>query len=161
MPESTLAIISFLKIVFIAIFSLFYSLGGTEINGKGRKWIRRYIGPLWMLGGVVLFGKLQGVFEWWHLLYPILLSAALHIGYGGTDDTIIKIRKRAIYGLAIGVSSLPLLFNSHLWVLYGVHVFLCVSMSVLLGVINPTRSARDEESLIAAFSSVLPLFLIA
>lgn len=156
MNEYTLQAIAALKICWVAGFAMLYGMGGIS-----NKWLRRFVGPAWMMIGIYLFGVWQGAFEWWHLAYPVLLSLALTIGYGGTDDTLVKIRKRAIYGLAIAVSAVPLLFPSHLWVLFGFHVFLCVSASVLLGVVNPTKSARDEESLIAAFSSIIPLFLIA
>lgn len=155
MSEYHLQFIAFGKIVWSAVFSLFYGLGGVS-----NKWIRRFIGPLWMGVGVALFSNLQGKFEWWLLAYPALLCAALHIGYGGTDETSVKIRKRLVYGLAIGVSALPLGFSSGLWILFGFHLMVCMSVSVLLGVWNITDSARSEESLIAALSSILPLFLI-
>lgn len=75
-------------------------------------------------------------------------------------NVLYKIRKRAIYGLAIAVASLPLAVISGLWLLYCIHAVVCVSMSVLLGVFSPTDSARSEETLISCFSVVLPLFLI-
>lgn len=110
--------------------------------------------------GLWMFASFQGTFNAWGLLYAPLLSLSLHLGYGG-ESTGVKVRKRLLYGLAIAVSAFPLAVISGLWLLYGIHVAICVSMSVLLGVFNPTDSARSEETLIACFTSVLPLFLIA
>lgn len=156
MTEPNIQYLAAGKILWCGFYCLFYGLGGTEGFGK---WIRRYVGPLWMGCGLWMFASFQGTFNAWQLLYPLLLSASLHIGYGG-DDTSTKIRKRFIYGLAIAIAALPLAVISGLWLLYSIHVVVCVSMSVLLGVFNPTDSARSEETLIACFSSVLPLFLI-
>ena len=155
MSEYTLQIIASLKIVWVAVGSLFYGLGGIS-----NKWIRRFILPLWMGIGIWVFGHWQGSFQYWHLCYSGLLCASLHIGYGGTDNVWIKIRKRSIYGLCLGVSALPLCFGSGMWLLFSAHVGLCIATSVFLGVANPTGNARSEESLIAVLSTVLILFLI-
>lgn len=155
MSEYTLQIMSSLKIVWVAISSLQYGLGGIS-----NKWIRRFILPVWMGLGIWVFGTWSGTFSLLQLLYVPLLCASLHFGYGGTDNVWIKIRKRAIYGLALGVSAVPICIVSSLWWLFAIHVGCCIMGSVLLGVFNKTRSARDEESLIAAFSTVLVLFLI-
>ena len=155
MNEYPLQFIAFGKIVWVAVFALLYGIGGIS----GKYW-RRYVGAFWMGLGVALFGIMQGMFQWWHLVYPILLSASLSIGYGvNTNDIIAKIRKRAVYGLALGISAVPLLFNSHLLVLFGFHVLLCMSASIVLGAFNPVN-ARSEETLIAILSTVLILFLI-
>jgi hypothetical protein len=156
MSENTLALIAFLKIVFVACFSYLYSLGGTKGWGK---WIRRYLGAVWMGLVVWTFANWQGTFNYLQLLYPLLLCFSLHLGYGGTDNVWIKVRKRSIYGLALGISALPLVLISGLWVLFAFHCVLCIASSVLLGVFNPVH-ARSEESLIAVLSTVLVLFLI-
>lgn len=154
--EYKLQFIAFGKTLWICVFALLYGIGGIS-----KKWIRRFLGPLWMLGGVVLFSKIQGVFQWWILLYPVLLCASLHLGYGGTDNVWIKVRKRAIYGLALGVSAFPLCFNSHLWGLFFFHCCLCVVASIFYGVINPFRNnARAEETVLALFLTIIPMFLI-
>lgn len=154
MNEQTLQLIASLKIVWVALFSYFYGLGGIN-----HKWLRRFLGAFWMGVGAVTFGCWQGVFQWWHLIYPVLSCMALHLGYGG-DRVVIKISKRFIYGLCLGIAALPLCFNSGLWVLFGFHVALCISASVVFGVVNPTREARSEETIIASLSTIIPLFLI-
>ena len=198
MSEYTLQAIASLKVCWVGVGSLLYGIGGTEINGKGRKWIRRFILPLWMGLGIWTFGVWTGSFTLIQLLYVPLLSASLHCGYGGTNDVLVKIRKRFIYGLCLGISALPLLFsdrfikyavdiiknlpnilndgfdhgdflmginayhftiNSGMLVLFAFHIALCVTSSVLLGVFNPTKNARSEESLICVLSTVSVLFL--
>lgn len=154
MNEYPLQFIASGKIFWSGVACMLYGLGGIS-----NKWIRRLVMSFWMGCGLLMFAKLQGTFNAWQLLYPPLLCASLHLGYGG-DNVKRKIIRRSIYGLAIAVSALPLAIISGLWILYSIHAFLCVSMSVLLGVFNPTDSARSEETLIACFSSVLPLFLI-
>lgn len=157
MSESTLAFIAFLKLIFVACGAYLYSLGGTQGFGK---WIRRFILPVWMGVGIWIFGQWQGSFQYWHVCYSGLLCGALHLGYGGTDDVFVKLRKRAIYGAALGVSAIPLCISSHLWWLFAIHVGCCVMGSVLLGVYNPSRNARSEETLIAVLSTLFVLFLI-
>lgn len=154
MTEYTLQIIASLKIVWVAVGSLFYGLGGIS-----NKWIRRFILPLWMGIGIWVFGHWQGSFQYWHLCYSGLLCGSLHLGYG-SDEVAIKIRKRAIYGLCLGVSAIPIVFSSGLWVLFGIHVAICIASSVILGVFNPTKNARSEETIIAVLSTVLVLFLV-
>lgn len=155
MNEYTLQAISSLKIVWVAFASLLYGAGGIS-----NKWLRRFLMPLWMGLGIWVFGIWTGSFSPWSLLYVPLCCASLHLGYSGNDGKITtKIRKRASYGLCLGIAALPICIISHLWILFAFHVGLCVSASVLLGTINPTRNARAEETLIAVLSTVLVLFL--
>lgn len=154
MSEYTLQFIAFGKILWVAVFSLLYGLGGVS-----NKWIRRYIGPAWMTLGVFVFSKITNSFHFWYLAYGILLMGALHLGYGG-DDVGTKIRKRSIYGLALGISAAPLLIGNANYILFGCHLGLCCFVSIVFGVFNPTRNAREEEGLIAFLSTLLVLFLI-
>lgn len=155
MSEYLLQYISSLKILFISVGSLLYGIGGIS-----NKWIRRFILPLWMGLGIWGFGTWTGTFSPLQLLYVPLLCASLHLGYGGTDNVWVKIRKRSIYGLAIGVSAIPICIVSSMWWLFAIHVGCCVMGSVFLGVYNPSRNARSEETIIAVLSTLLVLFLI-
>ncbi len=123
------------------------------------KWLRRFVGAFWIGLGVYGFSQWAQSFHVWYLLYPFLLCASLHIGYGGSDVKT-KIRKRFIYGIALGIAALPLCFGNGLWYLFGLHCLLCITASCFLGVVNPTKNARSEETLIATLSTVIPLFLI-
>lgn len=155
MSEYQLQIMAFAKVIWAGVFSLLYGLGGIS-----NKWLRRYVGAFWMGGGLWVFGAWKGSFSPLLLLYAPLLCASLHLGYGGTNNVFVKIRKRAVYGIALGVSAMPICFVSGMWALFGLHCFLCFMASVLLGVFNFSGSARDEETLIATLSTMLVLFLI-
>lgn len=154
MSENTLQVISIFKLLWIVGFTAFYGFGGIS-----NKWLRRFVGSFWMGIGIYGFSSWLHTFHLWYLLYPILLCASLHIGYGA--DTIgKKILRRSIYGFAVGISAIPLLFGNYNYLLFIYHVILCVLSSVLLGAFNPTKNARDEESLIATLSTVCVLYLI-
>jgi len=152
--EYKLQFISSGKVAWLSVLSLCYGLGGIK-----QKWIRRFLGALWIAIGIFLFAKIQGYFKWWVMFYPALFCAALHLGYGA-EETLGKIKRRALYGFAFGISAIPLVINSHLWVLFAFHCVVALSASVVLGVFNPTRSARDEETLVAVFLTIIPMFLI-
>ena len=143
------------KLLWVVVFASLYGFGGIK-----NKWKRRYLAPFWMGCGIWLFSFLTHSWHWWYLLYPLLLCGFLHIGYGGSDDTLVKLRKRAIYGLCLGIAALPLVFGNYLWLLFVFHCVLCVASSVVFGVWNPFKNARSEESAIALLSTVLVLFLI-
>lgn len=155
MSEIVLQIIAFLKIIWVAVFALLYGLGG--ISGK---WKRRFIGPVWLMLGIFVFSKWTLNWSYWYLIYLPLLIASLHIGYGGTNVTAVKVRKRALYGLALGIAPASLAILNTAWVMWGLHIVLCVSTSVILGVLNPTKNARNEETLIALMSAILPIYFI-
>lgn len=156
MTETTLNLIAFLKLLTVSVFALFYSLGGTA--GSGGKWIRRFIGPAWMMAGIFVFSKWQSSWSYWYLFYWLALTGSLHLGYGA-DETGEKIKRRAMYGIVLGISALPLAIVTHAWLLFGFHLALCVGSSVILGVWNPLQ-ARAEESVIGFLSTILVLFMI-
>lgn len=157
MNEVHLQILASLKIAWIAVFSLFYGLGG--VSGK---WKRRFVGAAWMMLGVVIFSSITKNFHFWYLAYLPLLIGALHVGYGdkGTNSKAFKFKRRSITGLCLALAPLALSFGNGLWGLYACHVFLCIASSSVLGVYNPAKNARDEETLIATLSCVIPLFLV-
>ena len=83
MSETNLQYLATGKILWCGFYCLFYGLGGAEGFGKG---VGRYVGPLWMGCGLLMFAKLQGTFNGWQLLYPVLLCLSLHLGYSGDKD---------------------------------------------------------------------------
>lgn len=154
MNETNIQLIASLKIIWIAVFSFFYGWGG--ISGK---WKRRYLGAAWAQGGVVLFSMITSDWNWWYLTWGPALIGALTLGYGG-DTLAVKLKKRALYGLAVGISPLALaIVNATFWLL-GLHVFLCVLISVALGVFNITKNARSEETVIGTTAVFLPMFMV-
>ncbi len=153
MNEMTLQLIAGLKLVWIAVFAYLYGRGG--INSK---WIRRYLGALFLTLGICLFSLWQGQFSWLYLISLPLLISSLSIGYGAQLFTV-KLLKRSRYGLLISLSALPITIVQGTWLFFGLYTALCITMSVVLGVFNIANSAREEESLIG-MTIGLNLFLI-
>jgi len=154
MSELTLQLLAFFKVIDVAEFGLFYGLGGMI-----KKEIKRVGGPIWIAISISIIGFIQKTISLWYFLYPILLMASLCIGYGA-EEKKEKLKKRALYGLALGISALPVVVITSRWFLFGFHLILCLGASILLGVYNPLRNARDEETLIASLSVILPIFMI-
>ena len=155
MSEHGVQLIASLKIAWIAVFSYLYGEGG--ISGK---WKRRLVGAVWMMLGIWVFSIWQKTWHNWYLLSLPIIIGGLFNGYGGVTKTWDKVRRRSIYGVLLGLTGLPLVAFSGLWVLFGFSVCLAVVSSVLLGAWNPTKSARDEETLIASLTFIFTLFLI-
>lgn len=150
--EYQLSVLTGGKLLWVGGFAVLYGLGG--MNGK---WKRRIIGPLWLGTGVVLSSLVEGYFSWWLLLYPPMLYGALSMGYGA-DKLSDKLRRRALCGLLLGIAALPVAFVTANWLLFSLHIFLCILFSTILGAFNPT-SAREEESLIGTATGLLPMFM--
>jgi hypothetical protein len=82
-----------------------FAAGGTDLNGKGHKWLRRFVMPIG-LGCASLISS-----SWYQALaYAVLLSAVLHIGYG---DRCSWTRRIAIF---IGYGAVSLVFGWSYWV---------------------------------------------
>lgn len=74
-----------------------FAAGGTDLNGKGYKWLRRFILPAGLSGIALLFST------WWACLaYTVTLSAFLHLGYGSRCSWL----KRALIFIGYGFSAL-------------------------------------------------------
>jgi len=153
-PEPTLQLIAFLKLIVVAVFGLLYGLGG--MSGK---WKRRYVGPA--LYGLAIWGftTWTNTFNVLSLLSPLLLCAALHLGYGG-NTTSEKIKRRAIAGSAAGCAGIPLFIAFSATGLLFLHIAVCTAISIVAGVWNETSSARTEETLIGAMYVLIPLLTI-
>ena len=154
MNEQTLQLISSLKIVWIAIFSYLYGLGGIS-----NKWLRRFIGSAWLMLGIYVFSSWCSTWNIWYLLFLPLSIGALSNGYGA-ETFSRKVFKRGLYGLFIGLCALPIVVISHFWVLFAFSCCLAIVSSILFGVYNPTKNAREEETLIATLGFILTLFLL-
>ena len=154
MSELTLQFLAFFKVIAVAVFGLFYGLGGMI-----KKSIRRIGGPVWIAISILIISSIQKTISLWYFLYPILLMGSLCIGYGAERKSE-KIKKRALYGLALGVSAIPIAIITSKWLLFGFHLILCIGANVLFGVCNPLRNARDEETLIGILSVIIPIFMV-
>jgi hypothetical protein len=154
MTENTLQWIAFLKLISVAIYSLFYGFGG--ISGK---WKRRYIGSAYLTLLIVGFSVWMQTFSWYYLLTFPLLVASTSIGYGA-DTTMEKVVKRSYCGLAYAFSTVPVFIVKMNWELFILHILLCLITSIVLGVRNPFDNARAEESAIGFMIGFLPILAI-
>jgi hypothetical protein len=140
------------RLLWVCGFALLYAWGGMEM-----KWLRRFIAPLWLGGGMYLFTR-----NWKSLLQIPLLIGSLHLGYGASAIWE-KIIKRAVYGFAAGISSVTHIFSyldnlKQFMVPFLLNVGLCITVSVVLGVFNPFN-ARAEELIIGFFIGFLSMFM--
>lgn len=153
MSEILLQWITWIKLVVISLFALFYGLGGMD-----GKWKRRFVAPAIYILALIVFSLVQKTFSFYYLICLPLMIGGLCLGYGA-ENTGMKIFKRILCGVAISLAFLPVAIINHSWVLYPLHCILSTSFPVLLGVLNPVQ-AREEESLIATSYVLLPIFMI-
>ena len=153
MNEHLLQLLALGRLLGITAFAAFYAYGG--INHKP---LRRYYGTLLLTGLYCLFSALEGTFSWFYLMCYPLLIAATSIGYGA-DSTGMKIWKRFYCGAAYSCAMLPIAFVTQNWTMFALHTFLCLTMSITLGVINPVN-ARKEETMIGTTIGLIPLFTV-
>jgi len=151
MSEVTLQWVQVLKLLTLAGFSTLYGFGG--ISGK---WKRRIIGSLLLTSAIVGFTLWMHSFNWWLLLCALLYFGSLSLGYGA-DNLNEKLIKRSLFGLANSLACLPLAIIQSAWLILGLHIVLVTSISVVLGVWNPTKSARAEETIIGFSIGFFPL----
>ena len=140
-----------LKFALIGVFVLCYLIGGRKW-----KWVRRILGSAIFGLGLVLFSLWQRCFSYYLLSYPILLFAALSLGYGG-DSNWEKIRRRFIYGLCVGLSCLPVVIIYQRWGMGAIQVVQSILASIICGVANHVipgfdMTAVEEEGIIAVAS---------
>ncbi len=153
MSEGVLQLIAFLKLIVVAFIALLYGLGGM----KG-KWKRRYVASFIIVAAICLFSLWEGTFSLWYLLsYPLYIGA-FSIGYGA-QSVGDKLIKRSRYAAAIAIASLPIAIVNAAWLMWGVHLGVCLLVIVPFGVWNPTY-ARNEETIFGAVSALLPLYMI-
>jgi uncharacterized membrane protein len=151
MTESTLQLISFLKLIVVAVCGLLYGLGGM----KG-KYKRRYVMPVVFGLAITGFTIWTNSFHWAYLLCVPLFFGSLSLGYGASS-TPDKIKKRAIAGAAAACSALPIFVVTQAWTLLFLHILVATSTSIIAGTWNQTQSARAEETLIGASYVLIPI----
>ena len=52
------------RILWVVVFALFYALGGIQF-----KWIRRFVAPVWLGGGLYLFSR-----DWWKVFQIVFIE---------------------------------------------------------------------------------------
>ena len=151
--EYKLQIKVFIKLLWVCGFALLYGLGGVEY-----KWLRRFIAPLWLGGGMYLFSR-----DWRVFLQMPLLMFSLSLGYGAANFWL-KVWKRLLFGFANGFTNITHLFDQNFnkkrfWTLFVLAITITPVVYIVLGVINPV-SARAEELLLGFFIAIWPMFIV-
>lgn len=155
MTEWTIGWLATARLLLIVAFATLYWIGGRK-----RKWIRRIAGGLLISVGTIGFTVLLHTFNPWHLLAIPAYPGALTLGYGGST-TPVKLRRRLIFGVAVGACSLifalPLGLKATLAAIF--QIVLAIQGSVVLGLLNPFKAA-EEEVVIATLSVALVPFIV-
>jgi hypothetical protein len=141
------------KFAWVVVFALLYALGGIHF-----KWIRRFIAPVWLGGGMYLFSR-----DWRVFLQVPLQFGALSMGYGA-DMFWEKIGRRLLFGFANGFTNITHLFDKNFdkkrfWTLFGIAIIANPLLIAVLGAINPVV-ARAEEMIIGFLIGVWSIFII-
>ena len=153
MTESTLMLLLIGKLLLVSAFAWLYALGGRS----DKVW-RRFVGGVLFPLGVCGIAYLSHSFSVLMLLACLSYPFALSQGYGG-DSLAEKFKRRSLYGVLLGLASLPFFLVTGNWILGVLQIFLAVICSLVLGIVNPTN-AVDEEALIASGSVLLVPFMV-
>ena len=133
------------RLLWVVVFALLYAWGGMEM-----KWLRRFLAPIWLCGGMYLFSRNWKVF----LQLPLMVFGFTK-GYGAVS-VWDKIVKRATVGLLVGGSPLWLALAKR-WKFYLFNTLLVISAYVVFGVWGPFFSARIEETVIGFLAGFLSM----
>lgn len=141
------------KFLWVVVFALLYALGGINF-----KWIRRFIAPVWLGGGMYLFSR-----DWRVFIQVPFQMFTLSLGYGA-DTLWSKIGKRLIFGFANGFTNITHLFDKgfdkrRFWTLFGLAIIVNPVVIAVLGAINPVV-ARAEEMIIGFMIGLWSIFII-
>lgn len=147
-----------LAVAFVGLggFGWLYALGG---RAGSRKWVRRFV------AAVLLASLVNGLAAWsrvwspWMLGWVLVLPASLHLGYGAFA-LWPKLRRRALYGLAVGSSSAFILWPLGLWTVWIAQGLMALSVSVFLGVSNPTSAVAEEGAIGVGLVLLVPFMVI-
>ena len=137
------------KILVAVVFAFLYSWGGME-----HKELRRFIAP------IILTLSMFGFTRNWKVFIQLpFMFASLSIGYGGVE-LIQKIIKRALYGLANGITSSGYNLIKKKWLLAGFQTVLLITSYIVLGVYNPLPNARVEEMVLGFLVAFIPIMSV-
>jgi len=150
MTELPLQWIQGIKLLVILVCAMLYGFGG--MSGK---WKRRYVAPGVYVAAMAGIALWCGTFHW--AILTLYLGYCLPIGYSARDGKVIQILRRMLAGATRGIAPVLFVYFTGQWSLLIYHFILCVSVSVFLGVLNPTKSARAEETTIAAAYYLIPI----
>lgn len=153
--------VSILRFSTVMMFAFCY-----ETGGRGRKWVRRFVGPAVLAVGCMLIHVLLwggSVFTWTRVNWPFfgciaLYAPALCLGYGGATFGR-KLARRALYGLGMGLVGLACgITSGHV----GMGIFqllLAMAASLYLGLANPVQAVTEEGTIAILSVALVPMML--
>lgn len=158
MNEVTLQWIQLIKLLLLAGCATLYGFGG--VRGKIK---RRLFCPILATAGIAGISLWMGTFSWWLIGYVLPLWGAYSIGYGENSKLMKwlknKILVRAVVGLVLGLAAFPVVIAFSVYLLWALHIGICVAVSTISGAFNPMKSARAEETMIGASSLLTVMFM--
>ena len=138
--------------------NVLYMAGGTGFDGKGYKWLRRFLGSSILGITANAIAMYMHVWVWQYLLMIPALIIGFSLGYGG-DTTAEKVFKRTICALGI-LSACAIGYWATGFTAAGLGVLIMSGIvgatSIYMGVANPFNNAPLEQFLIC---QVLTLFV--
>lgn len=139
-----------IKMAVVIIFASLYAAGGSADFG-GMKWLRRFLAPGVMVGGMFWFSR-----DWRALVQLPFMFGALCLPYGA-DTLWGKIFLRASFGAANGVASSGNNLLKKRWLLAGFQIVFVTATSVCFGVWNPWDNAMQEQFVIGLAIAAIPV----
>ncbi len=152
MNEKNTQLKVFAKLAIVFLCASLYAWGGME-----NKAMRRYVAPAVCTATMAVSSRSFAPL----LTYPPMVGA-LSLGYGA-EDTGVKIAKRLVYGLAVGLAGslysvyLAIRGDRKRWILVGSQIVLMAAVSITFGVFNPFPDARTEETVLGLFAFLIPI----
>lgn len=144
----------FIKLAIAVVFSTLWMLGGWGEFLEGAKWLRRFVAPCVLGGGLYYFSR-----DWRSLVTAPILMIGASLGYGA-DETWLKVLKRGYCGVVLGVGSTAAGWLNKRFVYSVFQTILVTACMIYLGAFNPLSDARAEEFSIGMLISFLPLMAI-
>lgn len=154
MNEWTLVWQAVPKLLLLTSFMLAYVAGG-----RAHKWIRRWVGAAIFIVGMITMSVYERSFSWPFAVSCFGIIVGLNMGYGA-DSLFSKMSRRILYGGTLGVAAVLIAWTQGVIVLGFFQAFLTITTNVFLGVFNPTKSAVDEEAIIATASILTIPFMV-
>lgn len=141
----------FIKIAIVLVFATLYMLGGWGEFLDGAKWLRRFVAPCVLSGGIFYFTR-----NWKALLIAPIVGLGASLGYGA-DNLWAKILKRGYCGIVMGIGTVAdcIIDKKFVFSVFQT-LFITVAM-IYLGVANPLSDARAEEFCIGLLIAILPV----
>jgi hypothetical protein len=134
------------RLVLVLVCASLYAIGGM-----GYLWARRFAAP-----GICCLSMFYFSRDWRSLVQMPFMMGSLSLGYG-SDMFLIKVAKRASFGLANGISgSICDLLNKR-WLISALWSIILIVAYVGIGVWNPFPNARIEELVLGVLIFLKPI----